>query len=168
MCIRDSHNTHPHYDGAILQEITCHHLEALKDDNRFNTACRLIQPRPASPELRQLVADTLDIPEAEVHCSAAARFRFGTLHRRDLISFPSNGSFGVGVAEVLVALPSMQEEFILINKLVLSRGRSCYSQWSMPAATDYDIVYLNEVVSTHVWNNSDGVVTVLHPYAMQL
>ena len=166
--LNDSHSTH-NYDANILREITCHHLELLKSEDRFGLRIGLIRPKPAKHallawllELTQGVADGL-------RTSDTARYsEFGTFGRGDMVALKLDGVWALGHVQFIADVAWASEEFALVRRLHLVERHTTYSVWQRSPETT-EIIYFNEIMDTVVWSASAGgeLITVLHPYIMQ-
>ena len=156
----NSCNTDAGWEGALLREITCHHLYALQneDDNRFGLEPALVNASP--PAAKLLAALTHQFGPGDYTVASSARLASSErVSVGDVVLYRG----GAGKLGMLVKAKVHGDDITaaLLNGFTHVRKTRKGDEWQM---TDtMQICLLSAITGAVVWSEVDGRVLTLNP-----
>ena len=151
------------YEKSVLNEVTVHHLHALRVENVFDVRVGLVgQTREPASHLKSICTETFGTDR--IMESLESRFEeMSICSRGDVVVFPSISGQGLSCGEILSNLDiagvpvSVVDEFIPLE----THTDQQYCKWK--ACGHSQFIATDAFIATVIWTRSDDVITTLLP-----
>ena len=157
-------------DDTLIRDCTCHHLQYLDVPNRFGLSVGLEEPiRECKGDLRTylLSEDFGAEPHETMFTSKSARHAvYGRTAIGDVVAIDADDGLAVGLLQCLVEIDGQAVAFYQRFRLAQHVGLE-FGYWAV-LDTETHCCFLDQILETLIWSESDGKMTVLYPYPLRV